>query len=319
MTVFALDKQLSISKHGLARHFVYELSIAGHDRPFYVGKGTRRNRPYAHLAQARRGDKSLKASIIRKAERDALQIVITIVSWSDSENEAFAEEARLIAHYGRRGIDTGGILANMTIGGEGRCGNSSTPETKAKMSIAHRGKIRSDQHCKSLSKAKIGHLVDEATRLKIAASLRGKTLSDEHKRKLIQALTGRRCADETRLKISVAHKGKNIPEDQRQRISLTLHGRERPEAATDAGSKTTRADAAKHVVKQIKSGVSQRTYCEANGIREQTFCGWKRSPYVIERLEAAGIDIPRHRVKGVSGISHKYCTDIHRKDGYAYV
>ena len=296
MSVFVLDarkRPLMPCSEKRARHFVYELWVTGQDHPFYVGKATYETRPYAHLTQARRGDKSLKASIIRKADRNCLAIVVKRVFWSNSEDEIFAEEKRLIAYYGRRGIDDGGILANMTIGGDGRCGNAHTAESKAKISAANSGKVRSEQHRKALSDSLRGREVSEAKRMQISATLKGRPLSEAHKQKLSAAGTGRPCAEETRSKISEAQKGRRVSEERKRKISKTLQGRKKPETAADAGSKTKRSDAAAHVATQIESGMSQKIYCQAHGISEQTFCGWKRSPYVVGYLEEQGIAIPR--------------------------
>jgi len=274
-------------------HFVYELWVTGQDHPFYVGKATYKTRPYAHLTQARRGDKSLKASIIRKADKNGLPIIVKSVFTSAIENEVFIEECRLIRFYGRRGFDVSGVLSNMTIGGEGRCGNFPTKEQREKQAEAMRGRERTQDHCKSISIAKKGHSVSLDVRNKISTALKGRSLSDSHISALVRKLTGHVVSDDTRQKISAALKNRVVSEEQRMAISRTLSGRQRSEESVNSGSLFPRKSAAEHVRQQIESGLSQNEYCAAHTISPQTFCGWKRSRYVISYLENAGVVIPR--------------------------
>lgn len=273
------------------RHFVYELWVTGQDHPFYVGKATYKTRPYAHLTQARRGDKSLKASIIRKADNNNLPIIVKSVFTSDTEDEAFIEECRLIRLYGRRGIDVDGVLSNMTIGGEGRCGNFLTKEQREKKSKAMRGRERTQSHCKAISIAKKGHSVSLDVKNKISAALKGRHLSVSHKAAISNRLAGHIVSEDTRKKISASNKSRSISEKQRIAISKTLSGRRRSEESVNLGCLFKRNVAAEHIKRQIESGLSQNEYCAVNSISPQTFCGWKRSGYVLSYLENSGIVI----------------------------
>jgi len=64
-------------------------------------------------------------------------------------------------------------------------------ETKIKLSLALKGKVRSEQHCHNISK-----------------SLKGKHHSEDHKRKVSLARRGKKHSEETKQKISLALKGK---------------------------------------------------------------------------------------------------------------
>ena len=296
MSVFVLDRHkkplmpCSEKRARLARWpFVYELWVSNQTKPFYVGKATYETRPYAHTMQARHGDKSLKASIIRKARASGLTIIVKKVFLSEFEDDVFAEECRLIALYGRRGIDAGGILANMTLGGEGRCGHSPSIAQRQKMSATMRGRERSLEHRQALSAALAGRIHSLNTRSKIAATLVGRILSPAHRRAVSFGLMGHGCSDEGRKNMSAAQKGRTVSQDHRDNLSRSLAGRPRPESAVDLGSKTVRIIAASHVETQIKGGTTQAEYCLANGIAPQTFCGWKRSKYVVDHLKARGI------------------------------
>lgn len=105
-------------------HYVYLLQWPD-GRPFYVGMGSvypretgNRQRVFAHLAAAICGERSHKASIIRKIIRDGGSVEHRIDSWHDDPSSAKAREMDLIAFYGRADLGTG-YLTNRTDGGDG--------------------------------------------------------------------------------------------------------------------------------------------------------------------------------------------------------
>ena len=75
-----------------------------------------------------------------------------------SEEEALEKEVQLISQYGRKDIDDGGILYNLTLGGEGISGHAHSEETRKKMSESHKGKScpKSEEHRKKLSESLTG-------------------------------------------------------------------------------------------------------------------------------------------------------------------
>jgi len=96
--------------------------------PYYVGKGTGR-RAY---------QKSNRHKYVRVPE-DRTRIVF--LSENITEEEALAEERRIISHYGRK--ISGGILVNISEGGEIRgrpAGWKHDTETRKKMSENRKGK-----------------------------------------------------------------------------------------------------------------------------------------------------------------------------------
>jgi NUMOD3 motif len=263
--------------------YVYQLRAETEECPFYVGKG-QGNRKSQHVCDARRGKKSLKDSKIRKYEKAGIKILIEILFRSESEEECFALEVELIKSYGRR--DKGlGCLTNQTDGGEGSSGASFSDERKQQMSAIMSGRVRDADHCRNISKVKTGHLVSEKTKAKISRSLTGRKLHPDHVEKLRKSSTGRVYSEETKAKISAAHTGRMVPEAQKLQISKTLKGHKRNESSVDKSSKYSRQVAIHHVKTQRCSGLSQKQYCLQHSIKEQTFCGWKRSPYVMEALE----------------------------------
>jgi len=263
--------------------YVYQLRAETEECPFYVGKG-RGNRKSQHVCDARRGKKSLKDSKIRKYEKAGIKILVEVLFRSESEEECFALEVELIKAYGRR--DKGlGCLANQTDGGEGSSGATFSDERKQQMSERMSGRFRDAAHCRNLSKARMGHAVSAETRAKISKSLAGRKLHPDHVEKLRKAGLRAVRSEEAKANMSRAQKGRTVSEDQRLKISKTLKDRRRDESSVDKGSKYSRQIAIQHVKTQRCSGLSQKQYCLQHSIKEQTFCGWKRSPYVRQALE----------------------------------
>ena len=98
-------------------YYVYELWNPITNLPFYVGKGTG-NRAEKHVKYLDERDCSLKANVIRKILAEGKVPEIRKVMHTENKDEAYEEEKRLIAFYGRR-CDSSGILANIMPGGEG--------------------------------------------------------------------------------------------------------------------------------------------------------------------------------------------------------
>jgi len=107
---------------------VYILSDFG--IPFYVGKGSSKDRAYSHERYAISNNKDhlgygltkdynpRKTRKIRKILREGRYIEYNIIE-CDAESAAFDLEISLIKKYGRHGIDKNGILTNIHPGGIG--------------------------------------------------------------------------------------------------------------------------------------------------------------------------------------------------------
>jgi hypothetical protein len=102
------------------------------------------------------------------------------------DGDGCKEEIEMIADYRSRGFD----LVNGTEGGEGVCGYKPvfTPEWRAKISAAKKGKKFSREHCRSISASrkgkKLGNHTTEEGRRKASARFKGIPLSPEHCEKL---------------------------------------------------------------------------------------------------------------------------------------
>ena len=83
-----------------------------------------------------------------------------------------------------------------------------SPETRQKMSSAHKSKPISEEHRRKLSEALTGGHHTEEHRRKNSEAHKGKHPSEEVRRKMSEAQKGRRASDETKQKMSEALKGK---------------------------------------------------------------------------------------------------------------
>lgn len=136
--------------------------------PFYIGKGRNRrawrkdNRnPHWHHIVAKHGFE--------------VEILISELS----EEDAFAEEIRLIAEY--RKLHK---LVNATDGGEGSSGHVHTLETREKLSQIHKVSERAQEHRIKLGLSRRGTTLPEETIVKMREASRKKALDPEFRAKV---------------------------------------------------------------------------------------------------------------------------------------
>jgi hypothetical protein len=170
--------------------------------PYYIGKGEK-DRIY----------KKGKGEV--KPPKDKSRIIF--LKQNLTEEEAFRHEKYMIAVFGRKDLGTG-ILRNRTNGGEGSSGAIHTPETRAKISAAMKGK-NSPNYGKTLS---------PETKAKLSAAQKGKTLSPETKAKISAAQKGKTLSPETKAKMSAAKKDTSRSLETRVKISESLKGENHP-------------------------------------------------------------------------------------------
>src|SRR3954467_5182238 len=133
------------------RYYVYVLARPN-NKPFYVGKGTRRRRIYDHEIEARKGHECYKCRIIRKIWREGGEVQRYTVFTTNDEKEAHAYEMELIAFYGRR------TLANATAGGEGVSGRVDSDATKKKRSDSLKARFARDSALKEQNAAHLARV-----------------------------------------------------------------------------------------------------------------------------------------------------------------
>jgi hypothetical protein len=156
--------------------------------PYYIGKG--------------QGDRAWGSHYNNTTPKNFNNIVI--LEKNLSEVGAFALERRYIAWYGRKHID-GGILINLTLGGEGSSGHK-----RSKISIEKQisqirgenhwtyGKERSIETKKKISKSLLGTVISKEIKDKISKTtmgdgnhMYGKKHTQEAKEKMSKSQLGR--------------------------------------------------------------------------------------------------------------------------------
>ena len=160
--------------------YVYALlDPSNGDRPFYVGKGygIRYSHHYTPAYVARR---SMKADVIRRYRALGFKDAHILLATGLGESEAFAREVEEIARLGFRRL--GGLLVNAALGGQGSsgCNQPKTPEHKAAISRASKGKICSEATRAKRSALRKGKVTTPGTRAKISAALKGRPRTSEH-------------------------------------------------------------------------------------------------------------------------------------------
>ena len=170
--------------------------------PYYVGKGS--------------GDRAFTKC---RRNKPPCRDRIMFLREGMTEKQAFDHEIDMIKAWGRKDLGTG-ILRNRTDGGEGISGHKFSDESRARISLANKGKKRSEEHKSKMSIARLGMKKSDETRAKMSLASIGKKMSNEAKAKMSLARLGRRCTDETKAKLSLARKGKKLSEEHKAKIGL---------------------------------------------------------------------------------------------------
>ena len=187
--------------------YVYRNPLKG-NLPFYVGKG-HGYRATSHLTETRSFNPH-KTNTIKKIQAAGLEPVIWIVWRGHNEGTAFQIEEHLIAKWGRH--TEGGLLTNLTSGGEGASGYKHTEAFKRMISMRLTGRVVSEETRVNMSKAQKGHSCSDEHKRKLSDVQKGKIISIETRRKMSKAQKGRTASQETRRKMSDSQKGKNLSE-----------------------------------------------------------------------------------------------------------
>lgn len=185
--------------------------------PFYVGKGNCKGfRIETHTKEAllNTGINKHKENIIRKILEDGNQVDYEIVIFTSNEEDAFDKEIELISFYGRKD-NVSGVLANLTDGGEGCCGQIMSSESRKKISKAVKGRHLSEETKRKISKAAKGRICSEELR--------------KHKSKMLKGCVGffkgKKHTEETKVKMSEVKKGKTLSKEHRMKLSESRKGK----------------------------------------------------------------------------------------------
>lgn len=171
-------------------HIVYGLRDPRTAAIRYIGKSaTGLSRPRSHFEPKRIAtDSNLhKARWLRSLAADGLRPEIVILEACRNDATLLVIERRWIAH----GRALGWPLTNLTDGGEGAAGYKASPEARAKMSAARKGKPKSEECKAKIRAAKLGKpRPDVAERNRRAPTWLGKKHSDETRAKIAASLVG---------------------------------------------------------------------------------------------------------------------------------
>lgn len=167
------------------KYYLYRHIRLDKNEPFYIGIGTKQNRPHPHMkSEYRRAfEKNRKESyiwnnIVSKTEYD-----VEILFESDNYEFIKEKEKEFIKLYGRINRKTG-ILANMTDGGEGIVGYTPSKEKIERHRQFMLGKKQSIEIIEKRINSRKGYKHSEDTKLKMSNSHKGKKVSKDHIEKL---------------------------------------------------------------------------------------------------------------------------------------
>lgn len=196
--------------------------------PFYVGKG-KDERHLAHLYECNltSNTNTHKSNTIRKIIRSGLTPLVLKVFESDIEDEALAEEVRLIALYGRADLSKG-PLTNMTDGGEGLSGALKSEETRKKLSKASKA---------AWAKGKYKEAKWDISKMVKAAH------TPEANKRRADSRRGTKNTDEAKANMSAAHKlrASLLTQEERDEKYGTMRGKSHPFSATNGLNPTAKA------------------------------------------------------------------------------
>lgn len=193
-------------------YYIYALIDPRNYQYFYIGKGKRKNnRHLDHLREKHGKINPLKWHRIQKIRSLGMDVLFEVIIDNIlDENIAYDEETRLIKLYGKI-VDGTGILTNIID-------DAKPPSWK--------GRVKSEEHRKNLSKAHLGKKLSQKTIDKIRATkltngtlvsngMTGKTHSDETKEKIRLRKIGTIMSQESSLKKSEKTKGRTWSEERR--------------------------------------------------------------------------------------------------------
>lgn len=202
--------------------FIYILIDPRDGEVRYVGWTTRpRSRLGVHLCNARRGESYYVSRWIASLLAEGLQPAMRVIEAGDGCGYAQAERG-WIAHYRVQGCR----LTNLTDGGDGAVGLRHSTEAKAKMSAAKKGRPVGEAALRNLAKSWQTPLSRES-RAKIGLAHRGKIVGAEARAKLRAANLGKHHSEETCAKISEIGRGRKRSLDAIERTAATHRGRKR--------------------------------------------------------------------------------------------
>jgi group I intron endonuclease len=195
----------------------------------YVGitTGSMAPRWRQHCRTSKSGSKTALHNAIRKHGEGAFHI--EKIGKAPSQEELTELETREIDI--RRTKAPFGY--NLTSGGEGTPGWVPGEEFRAKLSEAHKGKPKSENHRAAMKKPKtaehrakisaanMGHAITLEARLKMSAAAKMRAISPEQRAKISESGRGKIRSPETRAKMAAWQVGRTLSDETKARISAS--------------------------------------------------------------------------------------------------
>ena len=167
------------------KYYLYRHIRLDKNEPFYIGIGSKQDRPHPHLKseyrrafETNRKESYIWNNIVSKTEYE-----VEILFESDDYEFIKQKEIEFIKLYGRINRNTG-CLANMTDGGDGFIGYVPSREKIEEHRKKMFGRVQSESEKQKRVESRKGYRHSEETRKKIANSHKGKKVSKDHIEKL---------------------------------------------------------------------------------------------------------------------------------------
>jgi hypothetical protein len=211
----------------MSTHLIYALIDPDTEAPRYIGKSTQGlARPRQHFSRWSLRANTHKNSWLKKVLAAGRTVEIQVIEEfpEDCGAERLSSAERFwIENYRWLGCD----LTNATDGGEGTKGLVRTPEHRAKLAAAHKGKALSPEHKAKIGATSRGRTHSPETRARMSRSAKGRVHSPEAIAKMSAAKKGRAqkghpMSPEARAKIAASLKGHLVPPEVRAKISAAL-------------------------------------------------------------------------------------------------
>ena len=182
---------------------VYVISYSGSDMPpFYIG--------HCLLSSLFDHEKPYHGSVSSKEYGEIWHTTVKtnpelfrrkILSCHLTKKEAWLREKELQDHFR---VHRSSIFVNMSSGGSKFFGGIRSKEHAEKVSLAHLGKKKTDEHRKNISEGRKGIVFSEETKRKMAAAHKGKKQSEEQVKKRASSNRGKTRSEETKEKMKKA-------------------------------------------------------------------------------------------------------------------
>jgi group I intron endonuclease len=166
------------------------------------------------------------------------------------------------------------ISANNTLApngynaGKGGDNYEKTPETRAKISQANKGRVITDEWRKNMSNARKGRKITEETRQKMQVAQKGRIITEETKQKLRAINLGKKQSQETVDKKRVARAGVPWSEKKRESMIGRKNTEETKKKMSDAQKGRKISEESKIKMREAKKRVRKLSDEQINEIRE---------------------------------------------------